>query len=159
LKQERRALSINTELSSNFSLEELNNVLLNVKSGKAAGFDGVYPEFIKNAGDRTGKIPKLFKQAKVITILKPGKDGSDASHFRPISLLSVVFKLLEQLILQRIEPLIDTVVPDSQAGFRKHRSCTEQVLALISHIEAGFERKLKTGTVFNDLTGCVRETD
>jgi hypothetical protein len=53
LKQKRRALSINPELSSNFTLEELNNVLLNVKSEKAAGFDGVYPEFIKNAGDRT----------------------------------------------------------------------------------------------------------
>jgi hypothetical protein len=24
-----------------------------VKSGKAAGFDGVYPEFIKNSGQRT----------------------------------------------------------------------------------------------------------
>jgi hypothetical protein len=29
----------------------------------------------------SGKIPKLFKRAKVITILKPGKDGSDSSHF------------------------------------------------------------------------------
>jgi Reverse transcriptase (RNA-dependent DNA polymerase) len=82
------------------------------------------------------------------------KDGSDASHFRPISLLSVVFKLLERLILQRMELLIDAVVPDSQAGFRKHRSCTKQVLALTYHIEAGFERKLKTGTVFINLTAA-----
>jgi hypothetical protein len=48
------------------------------------------------------------------------------------------------MILQRIQPLIDAVVPVSQAGFRKIRSCTEQVLALTSHIEAGFQRKLKT---------------
>jgi hypothetical protein len=66
-----------------------------VKSRKAAGFDGVYPEFIKNSGQKTnewivvlfndiltsGKIPKLFKRAKVFTILKPAKDGSDPSHF------------------------------------------------------------------------------
>jgi hypothetical protein len=59
--------------------------LLAVKFGQAAGFDGVYPEFIKNSGQRTkewivalfndilksGKIPKLFKCAKDITILKP----------------------------------------------------------------------------------------
>jgi hypothetical protein len=86
----------------------------------------------------SGKIPKLFKRAKVITILKHGKDGSDHSHFRPISLLSIVFKILERMILQRIQPLIDAVVPVSQAGFRKNRSCTEEVLALTSHIEAGF---------------------
>jgi hypothetical protein len=42
----------------------------------------------------------------------------------------------------------------SQAGFLKNRSCTEQVMALTSHIEAGFERKLKTGTIFIDLTAA-----
>jgi hypothetical protein len=29
-----------------------------------------------------------------------------------------------------------------------------QVMALSSHIEAGFERKLKTGTIFIDLTAA-----
>jgi Reverse transcriptase (RNA-dependent DNA polymerase) len=142
--------------------------LIAVKSGKTAGFDGVDAEFIKNSGTKTkewmitffnnilstGRLPKLFRQVNVITILKPGKYGSDPSHFRPISLLSVVFKLLERLILHRIQPLIDEVVPVSQAGFRKHRSCTKQVLDLTSHIEAGFQRKLKTGAVFIDLTAA-----
>jgi hypothetical protein len=101
----------------------------------------------------SGKIPKLFKCAKVITIFKPGKDGSDfPSDFQPISLLGIVFKIFERLILQRIQPLIDAVVLVSQAGFRKNRSCTEQVLVLTSHIEADFQRKLKTGVVFIDLT-------
>jgi hypothetical protein len=64
--------------------------------------------------------------------IDPGKDGSDRSHFWPISLLSIVFTV-------------------SQAGFRKNRICTEQVLALSSHLESGFQRKLKTGVVFIDL--------
>jgi hypothetical protein len=54
------------------------------------------------------------------------------------------------MILQRILPLINAVVPVSQGGFRK----TEQVLALTSHIEAGFQHKLKTGVVFIDLTAA-----
>jgi hypothetical protein len=56
------------------------------------------------------------------------------------------------MILQRIHPRIDAVVPVSQLGFRKNCSFTEQVLALTSHIYAGFQRKLKTGVVFIDLT-------
>jgi hypothetical protein len=72
-----------------------------------------------------------------------------------MSLLSVVYKILERLILQRIQPLIEAAVPVSQAGFQKNRSCTEQVMALTSHIEAGFERKLKTGTIFIDLTAAL----
>jgi hypothetical protein len=43
-------------------------------------------------------------------------------YYRPISLLSVVYKLLERLILQRIQPLIEDVTPINQAGFRQHRS-------------------------------------
>jgi hypothetical protein len=56
------------------------------------------------------------------------------------------------MILQRIQPRIDAVVPVSQAGFRKNCSFTEQVLALKSHMEAGFQRKLKTGVVFITFT-------
>jgi hypothetical protein len=49
---------------------------------------------------------------------------------------------------------IDAVVHVSQAGFCKNRSYTEHVLGLKSHIEAGFLRKLKTGSVFINLTAA-----
>jgi hypothetical protein len=94
-----------------------------VKPGKAAGLDGVYPEFIQNSGRKinewlvllfndnltTIKLPKLFKQAKIIAILQPGKDGTDASHYRPIYLLSAVYKLLELLILQVVATTYPTI--------------------------------------------------
>jgi hypothetical protein len=63
----------------------------------------------------TSKTPNLFKRAKVISIIKP---GTDPAQYRPISLLSVVYKLREQLIFQRIQPLIEDVTPINQAGFR-----------------------------------------
>jgi hypothetical protein len=98
----------------------------------------------------TSEIPNLFKRAKVISIIKPGEDGTDPAHYCPISLLIVVYKLLERLILQRIQPSIEDVTPINQAGFR----CTEQVMALTTQIEAGFQHQLKTGAVFVDLTAA-----
>jgi hypothetical protein len=42
-----KEITIDPDLPTNFSTEKLNNALLAMKSGKAAaGFDGVYPEFI-----------------------------------------------------------------------------------------------------------------
>jgi hypothetical protein len=73
----------------------------------------------------------------------------DPAYYRPISLLSVMYKLLERLIIQRIQLLI---VAASLAGLRKHCSCTEEVMALTIHIAAGFQRQLKTGVVFVDLS-------
>jgi hypothetical protein len=43
-------------------------------------------------------------------------------HLRPISLLSIIFKILELMVLQQIQPLIDAVVLVSQAGFHKNHS-------------------------------------
>jgi hypothetical protein len=150
-------LTVNQTLSRNFSLDKLKTALMSLKPGNAAGFDGIYREFLKNFGAQTkewiisfmnnivstSKIPNLFKWAKVTSIIKPGKDGIDPAHWS--------YKLLERLILQRIQPLIEDVTPINQAGFRQLRSCTEKVMALTTHIESGFQHQLKTGAVFVGL--------
>ena len=70
-----------------------------------------------------------------------------------ISLLSVCYKLLERLTLHRISPDVDLLSPD-QAGFRSGRSTCDQVAALSTYIENGFQNKMKTGAVFLDLTAA-----
>jgi hypothetical protein len=52
LRRKKRTLTVNQTLSRNFSLDELETSL---KPGKAAGFDGIYPEFIKDFGAQTKK--------------------------------------------------------------------------------------------------------
>jgi hypothetical protein len=142
--------------ANNININELKSALKSVNLGTAAGFDGVYLEFIRNCGERTKKwfisfmhdvlssvrLPKMIKRVKIIAIPKPGKDGSDPAHYRTISLLSVMYKLLERLILQRIQPLIEAATSVHHAECRKHRSCTKQMMALTTHIEAGFQRQL-----------------
>ena len=74
-------------------------------------------------------MPPIFQKGIVIAILKPGKDGNDPDHFRPISLLCVPYKLLERLILERIQSKVNSVLPIEQAGFRNDRGCNEQMSA------------------------------
>jgi len=72
----------------------------------------------------TNSIPKVWRKAKVIDVDKPGKDLNPAASYRPISLLSVCYKLLERLAvaLQRIFPTVEGIPSQDQAGFRKERS-------------------------------------
>lgn len=147
---------------------EIVEALKKVKINKAAGFDGIYPEMLKNTGFETqswladlysdilitSKIPNILKKSKIIALLKPGKPSMEASSYRPVSLLSVSYKLLERLILNRIQPTLDKHIPIEQAGFRNNRGCVEQVLALTTLIEAGFQRKLKTNVTFIDLSAA-----
>ena len=158
----------NAKLPKPFSRDELLAAIKLIKTGTAPGYDNMFPEFLKHCGDRTlkwlaaffsrvlreGNLPKSWRQSKVIAILKPGKDAKDPASYRPISLLSVCYKLYERLLLERINPLVERVLKPEQAGFRQGRSTSDQVLALTTHIENGFQLNLKTGAVFIDLTSA-----
>ena len=103
---------------------------------------------------KTQKFPKLWRKSKVIAILKPGKDSTLPKSYRPISLLCHTCKLFERMILNRLNPLIETMIIDQQAGFRPGKSTTGQLLNLTQHIEDGYERGVVTGTVFGDLSAA-----
>lgn len=115
--------------SACFSSSEVRNAIKELKAGKAPGKDGIHPELLHNLGPKihlwiaevfyaiykSDRVPKSWKTANVIALLKPGKPADNPTSYRPISLLSVLSKLMERIILRRISPLIEPVY---QAGFR-----------------------------------------
>ena len=57
---------------------------------------------IFNAVLRTHHFPQAWKHARVISILKPGKDAALPSSYRPIRVLDAIGKLFEKILLARI---------------------------------------------------------
>ena len=155
-------------ITSPISEEDMSEAIKNIKNGNAAGIDGIYPDMITHLGPKAkewlaiamtdvidkSRYPQEWKHARVIAILKPGKPATEPSSYRPISLLCCLYKLLERILLTRITPYVNPHIPIEQAGFRPQRSTTEQVLALTCYIEAGYERKEKTGAVLIDLSAA-----
>ena len=70
---------------------------------------------------------------------KPGKPLDNAASFCPMSLLCTTYKLFEGLLLARLSPKVEPVLPNEQAGLRPGRSCADQVLAFTTFIEAGYQ--------------------
>ena len=163
-----QVLQCSDEIFFPFTIEELQEAINTLRPGKAAGLDGITPEMIKHFGIKTlkwllalynncattFKLPKIWKKAKVAALLKPKKDPKLPTSYRPISLLCILYKIYERMILGRIQPTVDDQLSPDQAGFRPGRSCCGQVLNLTQYIEDGFENKLITGTVFVDLTAA-----
>ena len=59
-----------------------------------------------------------------MAILKPGKDPSIPKSYRPISLLSHTFKLLERLLLNRIGPVVDKLLVSVQENLQRAKYST-----------------------------------
>jgi predicted metallopeptidase len=87
-------------------------------------------------------------------IPKSGKKFSEVESYRPISLLQIMSKLFEKLILKRLKPIIAEkhLVPTHQFGFRKNHSTIDHVHRITDIIEKTLENKGVCATVFLDIT-------
>ena len=153
---------------SAFSEEEYRKGIAALKNNKAAGIDDILVEQLKNLGPKAHKwlhtmlntcfiennIPKIWRQSKIIAILKPGKNSAIPKNYRPISLLCHTYKLYERLILNRVSPFLEQHLIKEQAGFRPGKSCTSQLLNLTQHIEDDYQRGMITGAAFVDLSAA-----
>lgn len=150
-----------------FKKNKIVSVINQLKPKKAPGYDKITPKMLKelpniavlhishifNAISRTAYYPKAWKLSQITMIGKPGKDLSQASSYRPISLLSILSKLFEKLLLQKIMPFIqdNNIIPQHQFGFRAKHSTTEQVHRIVSFIRKSFEKKQYCTALFLDV--------
>ena len=101
------------------------------------------------------RLPSIWKTSLVIPIPKPGKDSSQGTSYRPISLLCPAAKVLEALILPSINEFLSPA--KDQHGFRPRHSTTSALLQLTTDIETGFNQRKpphRTVCVAIDLTAA-----
>jgi len=145
---------VNTEDDREFTVEEVGNAIASMNN-KAPGNDGItgytykqafktVPKFITalyNGCLKQGIFPTKWKEAKIIPIIKPGREKShEVSKYRPITLLNYGGKVLEKLLINRINHHVSTTgyLNTNQYGIRPQTSTIDAVLALKDYIEDGF---------------------
>ena len=136
------------------TVEETRNVVANMDKKKPPGEDGItgevytcafeiFPSYITamyNGCLRDGVFPKRWKTAELIPIVKPGKENSDeVSKFRPISLINTGGKILEKLLINRINHHVFShdLTSKNQYGFTPQRSTTDVAMAVKGLVEEG----------------------
>ena len=106
---------------------EYNKGVTSLKNNKATGRDDILVEQLKHLGPKAhkwlptllnmyfmeNKIRIVWRQSKIIAILKPGKDSSIPKNYRPISLLCLTYKL----ILNKIAHATEQHLIKEQAGW------------------------------------------
>jgi hypothetical protein len=101
---------------------------------------------------RLSHFPTPLKDAKIITLSKPGKDSKFPHNLRPTGLLSTTGKLFEKVILNIVKRHIDEkgLLNAGQFGFRTCHSTTLQCMRLTDHLTLNFNN-MSTAAVFLDI--------
>ncbi|PZC78256.1 hypothetical protein B5X24_HaOG202328 [Helicoverpa armigera] len=127
---------------------EVDVALKSLKYNKSPGDDGISTEILKlfkntliphitnlfNSILFTGQIPLQFTHSNIIILHKKG-DKTDINNYRPISLISHLYKLFIKVIHNRIREHLDQHQPIEQAGFRPSFSTTDHLFTLNQIIE------------------------
>ena len=92
-------------------------------------------------------------EACIVPILKPGKVGSDPSSYRPITLTSVLCKIMERMVTSRLVYFLESKghLTEFQNGFRLGRSTMESVAVLDQDVKKAFVNKEAIVGVFLDI--------
>ena len=126
--------------------DEVQETIRGLKVSKAPGPNGIPNRALKRLPQRavsflvhifnavllTHNFRSVWKHARVISILKPGKDPALPSCYWPISLLDTFGKLFEKILLARILHVVSEcgLMRDEQFGFRPRHSTSLQLARL-----------------------------
>ena len=145
------------------TISEVRHALSKMANDKAVGPDGVAIEALKAGGSIVHKeLAELYtkclqenkgatewKASNMILIYKKG-DYRNLKNYRPISLLSNIYKLFTKILTKRLERLLDENQPVEQAGFRSGYSTIDHIHAINQLREKCKEYKKPLCTAFVD---------
>ena len=97
-----------------------------------------------------GYVPEDWRKANVSPIYKSG-DRQSVTNYRPVSLLSIISKVLERCIYNRISPLISNKLHNMQHGFIKGKSTCTQLLKFINDVGKSLDSTGQTDILYLDF--------
>ena len=154
------------------TLSEVQDAIRSLKNNRATGPDGIPAEVLKEGGAallcclhalllkvwEEEELPSELRDALIVTIFKKG-DKADCGNYRGISLLSTTGKVLARILANRLLPLSEEILPESQCGFRPSRGTADMIFTARQLQEKCREHKLPLYMAFIDLTKAFDTVD
>ena len=148
------------------SEQDVRNKLNSLKLGKSPGPDDIHAKMlyelqnelvtpltnIFNLSIMTGIVPQDWKDAIVSPLHKKGsKDKPE--NYRPVSLTSIVGKMLESIIKDHITEHLDRLhlIRSSQHGFTKGKSCLTNLLEFFEGVTKDLDMGQPVDLVYLDF--------
>ncbi|XP_059217637.1 uncharacterized protein LOC131994777 [Stomoxys calcitrans] len=167
-------LNANAECIINNSLyieyateEEINNILKTLNIRKSAGIDNIQAVDLKNHANlltpiitklingsiSESSILNIMKQSIIRLIFKSG-EKTDYNNYRPIAILPVVEKVLEEIIVRRLNSFLKkyNIINKQQYGFQKGKNIKQLLGYFANHINESLDQNNNCLALFIDFS-------
>lgn len=137
-----------------------------IKTNKAPGPDGLHPRVLNELSGviskplymilkdsiLTGSVPMDWRIANVVPRFKKGSKSSPG-NYRPVSLTSIVGKMLESLIRDHMNMFLieNNIISSHQHGFTKERSCQTNRLSFYEEVSNKLDKRVPVDIVYLDF--------
>ena len=142
-------------------------VIEGLDTNKSSGPDGISARVLKEGIDsfslalsiiyrkslESSEVPNDWKIANVVPIFKKGSRDS-AENYRPVSLTSVVCRVLERVIKVGMVEFLEEykIILKSQHGFTKNRSCLTNLLEFLNYVTDKVDRGKPVDILYLDFS-------
>ncbi|XP_068213298.1 uncharacterized protein [Palaemon carinicauda] len=150
-----------------FSPSRIRAAIKKLKKNKSAGPDEIHSRIIKEVGDvlveplkilfecsfESGQLPTTdWRLACITAIFKSGKQ-SDPGNYRPVSLTSIICKLMESIIREKIicHMKQNSYFSNKQFGFLSGRSTVLQLIKVLDDWTQALEERDAVDIIYCDF--------
>ncbi|KAL4348482.1 hypothetical protein GQ457_17G005590 [Hibiscus cannabinus] len=128
-------------LSRNVTMDEVHRVVFSMEPLKAPGIDGLHAAFYQKNWSLVGPsvlrfVENFFETGQLedwvnctLLVLIPKVEvPSSIKQFRPISLCTVLYKIITKILVERLKPFLSRWVSETQASFIPGRHITDNII-------------------------------
>ena len=153
-------------LDKDFSVDEVAGIIRGLGNGKAAGYDDIINEALKEAPPAfirlltklynmvksKGEAPKAWKRGRIVLIHKKGSE-SNVSNYRPLTVIPSMCGTFSKLLNSRLTEVVEQhrLLGETQNGFRKDRSGIDSAFILNSILWKCKAKRKTVNLAFLDL--------
>ena len=141
-------------ITTEIQAHEVRKYLQKIDPNKSVGLQEISPRLLKeccaqletpitslfNKSLTQTRVPRAWKRANITPIFKKG-EKKQAINYRPISLMSVLIKLFEKIIRDKIVEFLEKIklITENQHGFRSNKSCITNLSDFFNDVYARWD--------------------